>query len=336
MKYSRYLVMCLCASFLYGCDAELYKELETIPIESTAPVIVKTIEETGTELAEFVEKTENSVAYQISTVESSFDTDPIQEGYHLSTADENYKFENAYRTGDYSALTAEEIDLLNAALTIIDPVREMSDYTIAATVHDSMTEMIHYGYNDKQYTAYGALVGREAVCQGYAFAYKLCMDLAGIDCVTVGGTAVSDEGEQDHAWNMVKLGDFWYHIDVTWDDPTTAEDRGAWSHLYLFTDDDFILANHTPNCLVQGFHGVKGIPEAKDSNMSYLKLTGAWADSQEKLVELFSNAIATGNANIEIACQGFTPSIEFVKDICSCSYITQTVGDATAFYIMIQ
>jgi transglutaminase/protease-like cytokinesis protein 3 len=43
------------------------------------------------------------------------------------------------------------------------------------------------------------------------------MDLLGIECVSVHGSAYDDR--EEHAWNMVKLDGGWYCVDVTWDDP---------------------------------------------------------------------------------------------------------------------
>ena len=61
-----------------------------------------------------------------------------------------------------------------------------------------------------QHTAYGALVNKEAVCEGYAKAYKLLMDAMGIPCDVV----INEE----HAWNVVCLEGKWYLVDVTNDD----------------------------------------------------------------------------------------------------------------------
>jgi len=55
----------------------------------------------------------------------------------------------------------------------------------------------------------------QAVCQGYALAFKLCMDILGIESKVILG--MTPEGK--HAWNAVKLDGEWYYIDVTWDDP---------------------------------------------------------------------------------------------------------------------
>lgn len=69
-------------------------------------------------------------------------------------------------------------------------------------------------YNDEPavYTSYGAFVNHNVVCQGYALAFKVLMDRAGIPCCYVKSDTMH------HAWNMVRLDGNWYHVDVTWDD----------------------------------------------------------------------------------------------------------------------
>ncbi|MCR5387690.1 MAG: hypothetical protein K6E56_00420 [Lachnospiraceae bacterium] len=65
------------------------------------------------------------------------------------------------------------------------------------------------------YTAYGALCEGKAVCQGYAAAFNLCAQKAGLNSIAVFGTA----GGGDHAWNYVYLDGKYSYIDTTWDDP---------------------------------------------------------------------------------------------------------------------
>lgn len=69
-------------------------------------------------------------------------------------------------------------------------------------------------YPQNIYTAYGVLVEGDAVCQGYALAYKYLLNLLGISSVVTGSS------DMNHAWNLVYLDGHWYHVDVTWDDPT--------------------------------------------------------------------------------------------------------------------
>ena len=79
----------------------------------------------------------------------------------------------------------------------------------------------------------------KGICLGYASTFQLFMDLLGIQCITVEGTAHG--GTSDHAWNQVCLDGDWYCVDVTWDDPTTygtVSERTA--HRYFNVTSDFL------------------------------------------------------------------------------------------------
>lgn len=59
------------------------------------------------------------------------------------------------------------------------------------------------------YSAYGAMIDGTCVCQGYALLlYRLLLNV-GVDVRIVTST--------DHAWNIVKMGNYWYYADTTWD-----------------------------------------------------------------------------------------------------------------------
>ena len=67
------------------------------------------------------------------------------------------------------------------------------------------------------YTGYAALVDKKAVCQGYSVAlYRLLLEM-GIDCRVIGGTGVSGSETEEHAWNIVRLGNKYFNVDATWD-----------------------------------------------------------------------------------------------------------------------
>lgn len=62
------------------------------------------------------------------------------------------------------------------------------------------------------FTAYGALINGKCVCAGYAAAFKLLADEAGLESIVVTGKL---DGSLGHAWNKVKIDDAWQVIDVT-------------------------------------------------------------------------------------------------------------------------
>ena len=66
-------------------------------------------------------------------------------------------------------------------------------------------------FNDS-FTAYGALVNGRCVCSGYAAAFKLLSETAGLESIVVTGIL---DGGLAHAWNKVKIDDDWQIVDVT-------------------------------------------------------------------------------------------------------------------------
>lgn len=66
--------------------------------------------------------------------------------------------------------------------------------------------------SDYSFTAYGALVKQVSVCQGMSNAFILLCKKVGIDSV------LASSDSMVHAWNLVKLNNKYYHLDITWDD----------------------------------------------------------------------------------------------------------------------
>lgn len=106
---------------------------------------------------------------------------------------------------------------------IIDAApKNATDYELELYVNDYLVENCVYdkgaaeteGIAGHENDAYGALVEKKAVCEGYSRAFQLLCNRLGIDCISVSGTA---DGEP-HGWNNVKLDGEWYEVDVTWND----------------------------------------------------------------------------------------------------------------------
>ena len=86
------------------------------------------------------------------------------------------------------------------------------------------------------WTAYGILIDGTAVCAGYAKAYKMLSDAAGLKTVYVTGVA----GGGGHAWNKTFMDGKWQVVDPTWNDTTPA------NQLFGITDEAALTDwNHT-------------------------------------------------------------------------------------------
>ena len=125
---------------------------------------------------------------------------------------------------------------IDEALAVIKP--GMTDLDKALALHDYLVLHIAYAYKDyingslggNVYNIYGALQEGKAVCQGYAYAYYILLNNVNIENRMV----VSNN--MNHAWNMLKIGGKWYHVDVTWDDPVW-DILGRVRHEYFMLSD---------------------------------------------------------------------------------------------------
>ena len=109
-------------------------------------------------------------------------------------------------------------------------------YKKIKAIYDWICDNVIYDYpnlNNEdykiQYTAYGALIDGTSVCQGYAnLFYRLALE-AGVDTRIISGVAYTDPNDpsvsEGHAWNIVRLGSLYYHLDSTWD---AGEEEYSW------------------------------------------------------------------------------------------------------------
>ena len=159
---------------------------------------------------------------------------------------------SAYTNGGYvtgivpqynmSASAAEEaLQVVDAAAEeALDMVSDdMEDYEKALAIHDWLAVYCEYDYEHYlannvpavSHTAYGALAQKVAVCDGYSKAYQYIMqNKLGISCLVVSSDSIS------HAWNLIEIGGQYYHVDVTWDDPT-------WDVIGRVTHNNFLLSD---------------------------------------------------------------------------------------------
>ena len=116
----------------------------------------------------------------------------------------------------------------------------MSQWQIALSIHDYLIANTCYDETLAYNSGYHLLVDGTAVCAGYAEAYQDLMTRAGIPCLYVISEAM------EHAWNLVQLNGCWYHVDLTWDDPT-PDTYGFVSHAYFLLTDEEISSGEEPH-----------------------------------------------------------------------------------------
>ena len=146
---------------------------------------------------------------------------PFNSFRHIETSyDSNgkiiLKIKHAYTDSDIlnvkSVIEKIENELKNDSLDNSEQIRLYHDYIVNNTVYDSDrsdNNIINY----KSDIAYGTLVEGHSLCGGYTDAMAILLNDMGIPNYKV--------TSKNHIWNAVKLGDVWYNLDLTWDDPVT-------------------------------------------------------------------------------------------------------------------
>ena len=108
----------------------------------------------------------------------------------------------------------------------LEKVLYINDYLDRTCEYDESISLEHI------YDAYGLLVNHIGVCQGYSLAFVSLARQLGVESYVVTSKTLN------HAWNIVKINDKYYMLDVTWNDP--IHDRiGRARHYYFLKSLDW-------------------------------------------------------------------------------------------------
>ncbi|MDF2542697.1 MAG: putative transglutaminase/protease [Herbinix sp.] len=121
-------------------------------------------------------------------------------------------------TSNTDTVTISEEDAKADLSNII--TESMTDFDKIKAVHDFMIRNIEYNpkaarndfFNTVKYNAAGGYIVDRTISKGYANDFLVYMNVLGIDCKYI--------SNDNHEWNLVKLDGKWYHIDLSWDDPS--------------------------------------------------------------------------------------------------------------------
>lgn len=114
-------------------------------------------------------------------------------------------------------------------------------------IHDFICNSVKYDKLKKEYSheIIGALGNGVAVCEGIAKAVKILCDNLGIWCIIALSDANPEKGiKYRHAWNIIKIGGKYYHLDVTFDNTLSKENILRYDYVKL--SDNQIFRDHEP------------------------------------------------------------------------------------------
>lgn len=170
----------------------------------------------------------------------------------------DYEIGNNFHDGNYITLYSQYSynEIVTALEEINDATEEVlskipdgaSELERELIIHDALVDSISYdseaasddNTSIEAFGIYGALVGKKAVCSGYARAAKMLLNRVGIECRLVSGMSKNS----GHMWNQVKIDGQWYNLDVTWDDPITNDDILYNRYSYFNITDEQLAVDH--------------------------------------------------------------------------------------------
>jgi len=182
-----------------------------------------------------------------------------------------------------SSKAVEEIKLLNP----------LSNYDKLICIYEYLQDNVSYDEKELEaccrlgksirpmsHNAYGALVKKTGVCDGISSAFSLLAHKLGFECSVVSGRATfRTSGFSEHAWNIIKIADSFYHIDATWDINHKAE-TGDYSYEYFCVNDDSSNGEHNWD--------IKTTPICSREDLSFYKRNRCFANNLTQLDEIFA------------------------------------------------
>lgn len=234
-----------------------------------------------------------------SSEKSDSSLNPDESGENKTEIYDTAPIAEAYRSGDATELSSQDLAILGRASQVVEEcvTDDMDDYEKELALHDWLIYNCTYDKGalraierpgEHAADPYGALIDGQAICMGYTTTFKLFMDMVGIECGIVHS---SDTDGDEHAWNTVKLGDFWYYVDATWDDPVPDKDGRLARHTYFnITYDEMAEQHILPD----------GAPQTESTDSLYCERQLAVLSDVSELSEAVAEAADAGRADVAV------------------------------------
>ncbi len=196
---------------------------------------------------------------------------------------------------------------------------EESEYERELLAHDWLCEKVQYNAaalgnskaNSLAWTVYGAFIDGSAVCEGYSRAMQVLCFMQGINCGVVTGVTTSA-----HMWNYVKIGNAWYHLDVTANDTKDKGYRAFFNvtteyitQSYTIDPEVFDISDDELNAGQFNFY----MPSCYQTEYNYFVQNGTYITNEEQIqstiVSEICRAVNEGKKSVEFC---FDPQLGFV------------------------
>ena len=215
---------------------------------------------------------------------------------------------------EYKAKWDKETDRLLEGIRGND---SLTDVQKALLIHDRLA--VHCEYDEERldngsvpsesYMAYGAIVNRISVCEGYSEAYTYLLGLVGIDSYICGST------QMRHQWNIVVIDGNNYYVDVTWDDPTTDISGRVAHNNFLLSYSAFASGHYGRDYDTSPVDTTYDDYFWKKSNSAFCEVGGEiyYIDSQAKTINTYDGTVVESIPQYWMAGPGSAWSGSFAR-----------------------
>lgn len=147
-------------------------------------------------------------------------------------------------------------------------------------------QVIFDDYSRHAGSIYGALVEHRGRCEGISKAFAWCLQQCGMECLTVAGVPLWENtgAYAGHSWNIVRLEDTYYHVDIAADNMRNRE-TDPLVPLYGFLNSSDTQMAHTHR--INDIFVRLGVPSCPSDRMNYHIMQGQYIDSSDDLHSRF-------------------------------------------------
>lgn len=220
-------------SYLYTQE-ELNKMLTTSNHDSLATLIAGELERETERIIVKVNNGSSDSGTVLTLVEQIMRNHPLSISYYPKVSVKIFSGNSSQKIYELTIVYDDEIDneqrlrdMNNILDKAISGIRGDVPSRMILAAAESLSGLWEFS-NAGGDTAYDALVIRQSNSEGVACAFKALCDKLGIECMVVSGRM----GKADHYWNIVKVENDYYHVDIS-----VLNTLGAESALFLRDSD---------------------------------------------------------------------------------------------------
>lgn len=182
----------------------------------------------------------------------------------------NYYFESIVPRESRAEMQAQLEATANECIYGIP--EDVSEYEKIKYVYEYIIDMADYNdQGEANQNIQSVLLYHNSVCAGYSKAFQYILNRMGMFCTYITGSIA---GGGEHGWNMVRIGDNYYYVDVTWGDPVfQGQVEGTQDSMknynYLCCTSQELFRTHVPD-------GAVPLPECSSDDYNYYKMNGMY------------------------------------------------------------